>query len=193
MTMYSEYLLRESNFCYHGKKQRPNYAIMPYPEMLVEPMRHELTRLGVDELRNVTDVDEAFGGTAGKTMVLIINSVCGCAAGMARPAISLAMQHEKQPDRYATVFAGQDMEATERARYHMAGIPPSSPFIALIKDGDVAFVIERRHIEGRSAQVIARDLTGAIDRFCGTDEMPDMPESPEIESPMHTFRSFGRY
>ena len=163
---------------------------MPYPEMLLQPMRQELTRLGIDELRSADEVDEAFAGTAGKTMVLVVNSVCGCAAAMARPAIALARQHATQPDTYATVFAGQDLEATARARYHMAGIPPSSPFIALIKDGEVAFVIERRHIEGRSSQAIATDLARAFDRFCGTDEMPDMPETPEIESPMSQFGSF---
>ena len=166
---------------------------MPYPEMLVQPMRQELTRLGVDELRSADEVDKAFAATSGHTMVLVVNSVCGCAAAMARPAIALVRQHRTQPDRYATVFAGQDMEATARARWHMAGIPPSSPFIALIKDGDVAYVIERRHIEGRSSQAIARDLTSAFDRFCGTDVMPDEPESPVIESPMSAFATFRRF
>ena len=166
---------------------------MPYPEMLLQPMRQELTRLGIDELRSADEVDDAFANTVGKTMVLVVNSVCGCAAAMARPAIALARQHGTQPDRYTTVFAGQDLEATARARYHMAGIPPSSPFIALIKDGDVAYVIERRHIEGRSSQVIAMDLTRAFDRYCGTDEMPDMPERPAVESPARTFSSFSRF
>ncbi len=166
---------------------------MPYPEMLLQPMRLELTRLGVEELRSANDVDEAFEGTDSKTMVLVVNSVCGCAAAMARPAVALARQHAIQPDRYTTVFAGQDMEATARARYHMAGIPPSSPFIALIKGGEVVYVIERRHIEGRSAQSIARDLTGAFDKFCANDAMPDMPESPKIESPMRAFRTFRRF
>ena len=153
-------------------------------------MREELTRLGVVELKTTEEVDQAFASDG--TMVLVVNSVCGCAAAMARPAIGLAMQHGTQPDRYVTVFAGQDMEATARARYLMAGIPPSSPFIAVLKDGELAYVIERRHIEGRSAQAIALDLTRAFDRFCGTDTMPDMPESPELESPIgfsSTFRS----
>jgi len=153
-------------------------------------MRQELTRLGVEELRTTGEVDDAFAGTAGQTMVLVVNSVCGCAAAMARPAIALARQHSTQPDRYTTVFAGQDLDATARARYHMTGIPPSSPFIALIKDGEVAYIIERRHIEGRSAQAIAADLAKAFDRFCGTDTMPDMPESPELESPASYFSTF---
>ena len=147
-------------------------------------MRAELTRLGVLELRTAHDVDAAFEETRGATMLLVVNSVCGCAAAMARPAVALAQQHDMQPDRYVTVFAGQDMEATARARQYLAGIPPSSPFMALIKDGDVAYVIERRHIEGRSAQAIATDLTRAFDRFCGTDVVAeDGPESPTMESP----------
>jgi putative YphP/YqiW family bacilliredoxin len=122
-------------------------------------MRAELSRLGVIELRDAAAVDAAFN-TPG-TMVLVVNSVCGCAAANARPAIGLATQAEHQPDQYVTVFAGQDMEATARARELMPGIPPSSPFIALLKDGDPVYVIERRHIEGRSASAIATDLEGA--------------------------------
>jgi len=166
---------------------------MPYPEMLLTPMRRELTRLGVEELRTAAEVDAAFEGTMGKTMVLVVNSVCGCAAAMARPAIALALQHSKQPDRYTTVFAGQDLEATARARYHMVGIPPSSPFVALMKDSGVVSVIERRHIEGRSAQVIAADLVRAFDRYCGTDLIPDEPEMPEMESPIQFSRSFRSF
>ena len=149
--------------------------------------------MGVEELRSAAEVDAAFEASADKTVVLIVNSVCGCAAAMARPAIGYALNHSKQPDRYVTVFAGQDMEATAQARFHLAGIPPSSPFIALIKEGEPVFVIERRHIEGRSAQAIARDLIGSFDRFCGTDVMPDEPEMPTFESPMAFSRSFRSF
>ncbi len=144
-------------------------------------MREELAQLGVRELRSAGDVDAAFAEAAGGTLVLVVNSVCGCAAAMARPAIGLARRHVLQPDLYCTVFAGQDLEATARARAYLAGIPPSSPFIALFKDGDVAYVIERRHIEGRSAQAIAMDLTRAFDRYCGTDAVAgDGPDGPEV-------------
>ena len=169
---------------------------MPYPEALVQPMRAELTRLGVDELYTTADVDAAFAKAEDETMVLVVNSVCGCAAAMARPAVALARQHAVQPDRYVTVFAGQDLDATTRAREYLAGIPPSSPFIALIKNGEVVYVIERRHIEGRSATAIASDLVGAFDKFCGTEATAeDGPESPEMAFPSfqqglpRTFRS----
>lgn len=150
-------------------------------------MRAELTRLGVDELQTADDVDAAFAQSEDQTMLLVVNSVCGCAAGMARPAVALARQHTAQPDRYVTVFAGQDLDATVRAREYLAGIPPSSPCMALIKNGDPVYVIERRHIEGRSAYAIASDLVGAFDKFCGTDATAeDGPESPHVERP-----SFG--
>ena len=153
---------------------------MPYPEQMVQPMREELTRIGVRELRTADDVDAAFDMTDDDTMLLVVNSVCGCAAGMARPAVGMALQHENRPDCAATVFAGQDLEATARARELMAGIPPSSPFMALIRGGDVVYVIERRHIEGRSASAIATNLVQAFDRYCGADvELSDGPESPE--------------
>ena len=131
-------------------------------------------------------------------MLLVINSVCGCAAAMARPAVGLAMQNKTQPDRTVTVFARQDLEATVSARAFLIGIPPSSPFMALIKGGEVVYVIERRHIEGRSAEAIAMDLAQAFDRFCGTDETAeDGPESPDTgsyaESPISSsFRSIIR-
>jgi putative YphP/YqiW family bacilliredoxin len=158
---------------------------MPYPEALVQPMREELTRLGVKELTDMTDVDEAFEAAESETTLLIVNSVCGCAAANARPAIALAMQAPIQPDRYVTVFAGQDLEATARARDFMRGIPPSSPFRALLTGGDPVFVLERRHIEGRSANAIAMDLVNAYKKYCGTDELPENgPESPEIQYPM---------
>ena len=172
---------------------------MPYPEHLVSPMRQELTRLGVEELRTAGQVASAFDMPPDQTMLLVVNSVCGCAAAMARPAVGLAMQNETQPDRAVTVFAGQDLEATASARDFLVGIPPSSPFMALIKGGEVVYVVERRHIEGRSAEAIAMDLVQAFDRFCGTDETAeDGPESPETvgsytESPISSsFRSIIR-
>ncbi len=153
---------------------------MPYPEALVRPMREELTRLGVEELRDAAAVDQALEAAESGTMAVVINSVCGCAAANARPAVAMATHHAVQPDRYVTVFAGQDLEATARLREHLAGIPPSSPFIALFKDGDPVYLIERRHIEGRSANAIATDLVRAFDKFCGeTGETSESPERPE--------------
>jgi len=154
---------------------------MPYPEPLVQPMRGELTRLGVEELRTADAVDVAFEQAQDDTMLLIINSVCGCAAANARPAVALARRAPVQPDRYVTVFAGQDVEATARARAYLGGLPPSSPFLALFKNGDPVYVIERRHIEGRSANAIAANLVTAFEKYCGTGEMAeDGPERPEI-------------
>ena len=137
-----------------------------YPEQLVMPMREELTRLGVEELRTVADVDAQLADHAGTTLV-VVNSVCGCAARNARPAVAMAMAHAVKPDRATTVFAGQDTEATARARAYFTGYRPSSPSIALMKDGAVAFMLERHQIEGRSAHEIAADLTAAFDRHCG--------------------------
>ena len=158
---------------------------MPYPEALVQPMRQELTRLGVEELRDAPEVDAAFEQAEEETMLLVINSVCGCAAANARPAVALARQSDTtQPDRYVTVFAGQDLEATTRAREMLAGIPPSSPFMALFKGGDPVYIIERRHIEGRSAGAIAADLVHAFEKYCGTDATAeDGPESPQVQQP----------
>ena len=156
---------------------------MPYPEALVQPMREELTRLGVTELPTAADVDAAFESAADGTLLLVVNSVCGCAAANARPAVALAQQTTVQPDTYATVFAGQDLEATARAREHLAGIPPSSPFMALIKDGDPVFVLERKHIEGRSANAIAGDLKEAYEKYCGEDGASNgTAERPATES-----------
>ncbi len=139
---------------------------MPYDPRLVQPMREELTRLGVNELRSSDDVERVLGETNGTTLV-VVNSVCGCAARNARPAVALALKHAAVPDRLATVFAGQDLEATARAREYFTGYRPSSPQIALLKDGELVFMLERHQIEGRDAPEIARDLTGAFDRFCG--------------------------
>lgn len=146
-------------------------------------MREELTRLGVEELLDADDVDAAFEAGEDDTMLLVINSVCGCAAGNARPAVALAQRAEHQPDRYVTVFAGQDLEATERVRStYLPGIPPSSPFIALFNGGDPVYVVERKHIEGRSAHAIASDLVEAFATHCeGTPVSSDGPESPETE------------
>lgn len=138
---------------------------MPYPEMLVRPMREDLTRLGVKELRTADEVDTVLADAEGTTLV-IVNSVCGCAARNARPAVAVALQGSTAPDRAATVFAGQDVEATARAREYLAGYPPSSPSIALLKDGDVVFMLERHQIEGREAGAIAGELQSAFEQHC---------------------------
>lgn len=137
---------------------------MPYPEYLVAPMRQELVELGARECRSAADVDEVVK-SPGVTM-MVVNSVCGCAAGKARPGIALALQHQTRPDTIATVFAGADIEATARAREHFAGFPPSSPSVALLRDGKVVYMVERRDIESRSAEGIADLLTLAFDKYC---------------------------
>lgn len=136
-----------------------------YPEQLLIPMRQELTRLGVEELRSAAEVDARLGGNTG-TVLVVVNSVCGCAARNARPAVAMALEHDVTPDVSTTVFAGQDRDATERAREYFTGYGPSSPSIALMKGQDVVFMLERRDIEGRSAAEIAGDLTAAFDRYC---------------------------
>lgn len=138
---------------------------MPYPEMLVTPMRQELTRLGVQEMRTADEVEQVLESTQGTTLV-VVNSVCGCAARNARPAVAMALEHDKQPEKITTVFAGQDLDATARARSYFHGYAPSSPQIALLKDGEVAMMLERHQIEGRSADAIAKDLTKAFDEYC---------------------------
>ena len=138
---------------------------MMYPEQIVQPMRQELTRLGIQELRTAAEVDAKLQDMKG-TALVIVNSVCGCAARNARPAVAAAMSNTIKPDVSTTVFAGQDREATERARQYFTGYAPSSPSIALIKDGDVVFMLERYKIEGRSAQEIAADLVNAFDTYC---------------------------
>ena len=137
-----------------------------YDERLVQPMRQELTRYGVEELRTVDEVDAALKDAKGTTLV-VVNSVCGCAARNARPAVAKALQSAIRPDRSTTVFAGQDREATDRARGYFTGFPPSSPQIALMRDGQVAFMLERWQIEGRHADEIAADLVDAFERVCG--------------------------
>ena len=135
-----------------------------YPEELIKPMREDLTRLGVRETRTPEEVDEAIRAE-GTTMV-VVNSVCGCAAGRARPGIAMALGHSVKPDDIITVFAGADLEATERAREHFKGYPPSSPSIALMQNGEVVYMLERHQIEGREAPEIATALTEAFDRLC---------------------------
>ena len=138
---------------------------MPYPEQLVAPMRAELTGIGVRELRDATEVDDWFGGRDG-TALLLINSVCGCAAGSARPGLAMSLEHGKRPDRVATVFAGQDLEATARARELIGDVPPSSPSVALLKDGELVHFVPRHLIEGQTAETVARELTAAFDAHC---------------------------
>lgn len=136
-----------------------------YDPNLVRPMREELTRLGVEELTSASEVDAKLQGMQG-TALVVVNSVCGCAAGGARPGVALAMEHAKKPDKFFTVFAGQDKEATERARNYFAGYPPSSPSMALLKNGEIAFMLERKDIEGHSPAEIAMKLTKAFDEHC---------------------------
>jgi putative YphP/YqiW family bacilliredoxin len=138
---------------------------MPYPEFMVAPMREDLVRVGFRELRSPADVDEVLGQETGTTLVAV-NSVCGCAAGMMRPAVYLSLQGEKKPDVLTTVFAGQDMEATDRTREHIVGYPPSSPSVALFKDGDLVYFMERHRIEGRHPEDIAADLQAAYAEHC---------------------------
>ena len=136
-----------------------------YPEFMIAPMREELTRFGVRELRTAEEVDEAIARTPGTTMV-VVNSVCGCAAGRARPGVALSLQHAVKPDHLTTVFAGADIEATERARTYFTGYPPSSPSIALLRDGKLIYFIERHQIENQEAPAIAAQLTAAFDKHC---------------------------
>jgi putative YphP/YqiW family bacilliredoxin len=139
---------------------------MPYDPVMVQPMRDELTSIGFDELMTAKEVDEFFADKTG-TSFLVINSVCGCAAGMARPSVKIALDRaSKKPNRIATVFAGQDLEATQKARGYFADYPPSSPSMALLKDGEVVHFVPRHHIEGREAQEIAAELVGIFESHC---------------------------
>ena len=132
---------------------------------MIAPMREELTRFGVRELKTAGEVDEAITQTPGTTMV-VVNSVCGCAAGKARPGVAQALQHSVKPDHVASVFAGADTEATQRARGYFTGYPPSSPAIALLKDGKLIYMMERHQIENQEAGSIAAQLTAAFDKHC---------------------------
>jgi len=136
-----------------------------YPDIMVIPMRDELTRLGVQELRTAEEVDRAIVNQAGTTLV-IVNSICGCAAGRMRPAVRLALQNSVRPENMFTVFAGQDTEATERARSYFTGYPPSSPAIALFRDGKLVYMMQRSDIEHREAADIAAELKKTFDKFC---------------------------
>jgi putative YphP/YqiW family bacilliredoxin len=136
-----------------------------YPEIMCVPMREELTRFGVEELKTADAVDQAL--TAAGTALVVVNSICGCAAGRMRPAVRLALQNGAKPDKAFSVFAGQDKEATDRARSYFTGYPPSSPSIAVFRDGQLVYFMQRRDIESREAPAIAADLKAAFDRFCG--------------------------
>jgi putative YphP/YqiW family bacilliredoxin len=138
-----------------------------YDERFVTPMRQELTRLGIEEMRTPEEVDARLKGSTGTTLV-VVNSVCGCAARNARPAVASALEHAVKPDQLTTVFAGQDTEAAARARSYFTGYAPSSPQIGLLKDGKLVFMLERYQIEGRSAEQIAQDLVGAFDQYCAS-------------------------
>jgi putative YphP/YqiW family bacilliredoxin len=139
---------------------------VPYSPLLVNPMRQELTSIGVQELTTAEDVDRFMDEKSG-TALLVVNSVCGCAAGMARPAVRMALEGEPKPDRSATVFAGQDLEATAQARGYMADIPPSSPSMAYFKDGELVWFLPRHRIEGRSAEDVANELRSAFAENAG--------------------------
>lgn len=143
----------------------PKETVVPYSPLLVKPMREELTALGVEELLSAEDVDRWMDQKEG-TALLVVNSVCGCAAGMARPGVRLALENESKPDRVGAVFAGQDLEATAQARSYFADLPPSSPSMAFFKDGELVFFLPRHRIEGRSADDVAADLTTAFDEHC---------------------------
>lgn len=136
-----------------------------YDEMIVAPMRQELTRLGIQETKTAAEVDAVLGEKKG-TVLVIVNSVCGCAAGMARPGVAMALRHGVLPDKMITVFAGNDREATARAREYFVGYRPSSPSIALLRDGQVVKMLERWNIEGRGPEQIAAELTAAFDQYC---------------------------
>ncbi len=136
-----------------------------YPDIMVIPMREELTRMGVQELRTAEEVDRAIVNQAGATLV-IVNSICGCAAGRMRPAVRLALQNSVRPENMFTVFAGQDTEATERARSYFTGYPPSSPAVALFRDGKLVYMMQRSDIEHREAADIAVELKKTFDKFC---------------------------
>jgi len=148
---------------------------MPYPEELIAPMRQDLLQLGFKELRTADEVDEVLG-TEQRTTVVAINSVCGCSAGGMRPGIAASLSNEIKPDVLVSVFAGQDLEATERAREYFTGYPPSSPAIVLMKDGKLVYMLERHEIEGRHPLEIADTLKAAYEEHCSvSEEAPELP------------------
>ena len=138
---------------------------MPYPEMMVAPMREDLVRVGFSEMRTPDDVDTLLGSET-RTTLVAVNSVCGCAAAMMRPAVWMSLQGEKKPEVLTTVFAGQDLEATDRTRDYITGYPPSSPSVGLFKDGQLVYFMERHQIEGRNPEDIAADLRTAYEEHC---------------------------
>jgi putative YphP/YqiW family bacilliredoxin len=144
---------------------RMNLSFEAFMNQQVQPMRDQLTRLGIEELKTPEEVDQALESAKG-TALVVVNSVCGCAAGQARPAVAMALKHSALPDHLYTVFAGQDKEATVKARTYFTGYAPSSPSMALLKDGEVVHMIERHEIEDRSADEIAANLTAAFDKYC---------------------------
>ena len=153
---------RELNITHSGS---PAAARSMYDERFLTPMRRDLTEVGFTELRTADDVDEALKDKPGTAMVLV-NSVCGCAAGGARPALRMALQSDIKPDQVVTVFAGQDRDATEKARTYLLGYPPSSPQISILRDGKVVHMIQRHHIEGRTPEMIAEHLKEAFKVYC---------------------------
>jgi putative YphP/YqiW family bacilliredoxin len=136
--------------------------------MLIAPMRGEMTAMGARELKTPESVDDAVKNTRG-TLMIVVNSVCGCAAGKARPGIAMALRHERRPDVVATVFAGADIDATERARSYFTGFHPSSPSIGILRDGKLVYMLERRDIESRNAEMIADELIRAFDQVCASE------------------------
>ncbi len=147
---------------------------MAYPEYLIAPMRGEMTEMGARELRTASAVDDVVKNSSGVVM-MVVNSVCGCAAGKARPGIARALQHQNRPDVLATVFAGADIEATDRARQYFSGYAPSSPSIGLLRDGKLIYMMERAQIESRSAEMIAAELTQAFDKYCAAESSVPNP------------------
>lgn len=137
---------------------------MPYSELMVAPMRQDLVRIGFKEMRTPEDVEGLL--EAAGTVLVAVNSVCGCSAGSMRPGVGLALEHGKKPQLLTTVFAGMEVEATEKAREYFVGYPPSSPSVALMKDGDLVYMMERHQIEGQTPQEIARELKAAFDEHC---------------------------
>lgn len=152
---------------------------MPYPPMMVAPMREELTRLGFRELATPEAVDSEIA-VSGEPMLLVVNSICGCAAGVARPGVALSLSHPAAPKRRATVFAGQDVEATARARSYFEGFPPSSPQIAILSEGRLVHLIQRHEIEGRTAEQIAATLTSAYEKLGSSAQRSAISSQPEV-------------
>jgi putative YphP/YqiW family bacilliredoxin len=159
----TNYRDRIAHIHFDGKEKKSKQ--MRYPEEAIQPMREELTRLGFEELRTPEAVDDTVKNSNG-TVMLVVNSICGCAAGKARPGIALALQSDVRPDKIATVFAGADIEATERVRSYFTGYPPSSPSIGILRDGQLVYIMERYQIEGRGPEQIADELKRAFERVC---------------------------